>query len=112
MQGTCVSKEGTCTKGFITAENPHKLFLKAGQTVEVKAPDQNIFKQALTVLLPPVLSFAAGFTLTHLFFPKAGEGAFAFTGVIFLFAAAFIIYKIRKRKTSGFEFAVTKIIDS
>ena len=93
----CINHECKNRKLFFAADNPKALPLKIGQTVEVKA--SNVFSpvQALTAFVVPVLSFIAGFNLTRFLFPKAGEGAYAAAGVIFLFAAAFIVYLIRKK---------------
>ena len=106
----CMKEEcGSC--GSISAENPLSLSLKAGQTVEVSAPAASVFRQALAALVPPALGFAGGFFLTSLFLPEAGEGARASVGVIFLFAAAFIIYAVRKRYPLSKVYTVTRIID-
>ena len=106
----CMKEEcGSC--GSISAENPLSLSLKAGQTVEVSAPAASVFSQALSALVPPALGFAGGFFLTRFFLPKAGEGAAAGMGVIFLFAAAFIVYAVRKRNPPGKAYTVTRIIE-
>jgi len=97
--------------GGIIAENPLSLSLKKGQTVEVSAQVTSIFRQALAALVPPALGFTAGFFLTRLFIPKASEGACAASGVILLFAAAFIVYSVRKRTPPTKAYTVTKIID-
>jgi positive regulator of sigma E activity len=104
-------KEECKAHGNITAGNPLALSLKAGLKVEVSASEASIFRQALAALVPPALGFTAGFFLTRLFFPEAGEGACAATGVIFLLAASFIVYAVRKRKPPAKAFTVTKIID-
>jgi len=104
-------KEECKACGSISAENPLSLSLKAGQTVEVSAPASSVFCQALAALVPPALGFAAGFFLTRLFIPEAGEGACAAAGVVFLFAAAFIVYAARKRNPLGKVYTVTRIID-
>jgi sigma-E factor negative regulatory protein RseC len=104
-------KEECKACGSISAENPLSLSLKAGQTVEVSAPAASIFRQALAALVPPALGFIAGFLLTRLFLPSAGEGACAAAGVIFLFAAAFIVYAVRKRKPLSKVYTVTRIIE-
>jgi hypothetical protein len=48
--------------------------------------------QGAAALLPPALGFAAGFTLTDLLFPLAGEGLRAAAGVVFMFLFAFGVY--------------------
>jgi positive regulator of sigma E activity len=104
-------KEECKACGSISAENPLSLSLNAGQTVEVSAPAVSVFRQALAALVPPALGFAVGFFLTRLFLPKAGEGACAAAGVILLFAAAFIVYAVRKRNPPGKVYTVTRIIE-
>jgi positive regulator of sigma E activity len=104
-------KEECKACGSITAENPLSLSLRAGQTVEVSAPAASVFRQALAALVPPALGFAGGFFLTRIFFPSADEGAAAGMGVIFLFAAAFIVYVVRKRYPPDKVFTITRIID-
>jgi len=106
----CMKKECRAC-GSITAENPLSLSLEAGQTVEVNAPMASVFRQALSALVPPALGFAGGFFLTRLFLPESGEGAAAGMGVLFLFASAFIVYAIRKRKSPDNAYTVTRIID-
>jgi hypothetical protein len=93
----CIKKKyGAC--GGIAAENPLSITLEAGQTVKANAPGTSIFRQALAALLPPALGFTGGFFLTRFLIPEAGEAACAATGVIFLFASAFIVYSAKKRK--------------
>ena len=108
----CMNHECKSGLGFITAENPLALPLEAGQTVEMQAPP-GIFlvKQGLNALMPPILGFLAGFIFVSVFFPNAGEAAAAGTGVIFLFAAAIIIYRTKRKKAASREFTVTRIID-
>ena len=106
----CMNLECKSGGGFITAENPKALPLKTGQMVEVAAPGAGIFRQALTAFLPPALGFVAGYTLSRLLFPKAGEGLFAFIGAAFLFIAAFIVYWARKKFPAKREYTVTKIV--
>ena len=98
----CMKMECKSRGSLLKAENPKSLPLEPGQTVELRTPDasiagQSILWQSITALLPPALGFTAGFSLTRLFFPETGEGAAAFIGVILLFLAAFIVYKIRKK---------------
>jgi hypothetical protein len=106
----CMKEECNACVSII-AENPLSLSLKAGQTVEVSAPAASVFRQALAALGPPALSFAGGFFSTRLLFPEASEGAAAGMGVLFLFATAFIVYEVRKRKPLGKAYTVTRIID-
>ena len=107
----CMKEEcKTCVS--IIAENPLSLSLKAGQTVEVSAQGTAIFRQALEALVPPALGFVAGFFLARFFIPEASEGAWAASGVIFLFASAFIVYDVRKRRPPAKVYTVTGIIDN
>ena len=104
-------KEECRVCGGITAENPLSLSLKTGQTVEVSAPGASVFRQALAALVPPALGFTVGFFLTRLFLPKASEGAAAGMGAVFLFAAAFIVYAVRKRNPPDKAYTVIRTID-
>jgi len=107
----CMNHECKSGGGFISAENPLGLPLQTGQLVEVQAPPgMSIFGQALAALLPPFLGFATGYVLARLLLPGAGEGAAAGIGVLVLFAAAFIIYRVKKKHPSGKMYTVTKII--
>jgi len=104
-------KEECKACGSISAENPLSLSLKAGQTVEVSAPTASVFRQALSALVPPALGFAGGFFITRFFLPSAGEGAAAGMGVLFLFASACVIFKLRAKNPAEKGFKVTRIID-
>ena len=106
----CMNQECKTGSRFITAENISALPIETGQTVEVKARDIPLLGQALAALLPPVMGFTAGFSLTRFFFPEAAEGAAAAMGVLFLFTAAFIVYKKTSEKSAAKAFTVTKII--
>ena len=105
----CMNQECK-TSGFISAENPKALSLETGQSVEVSAPGISLLGQVMAALLLPAFGFAAGFFLAHRLFPGAGEGAAAGIGVIFLFAAAFVIYKIRKKYPAKMVYEVTRIL--
>ena len=100
-------KERDC---FITVGNTEGLLLKIGQTVEVQVKNDLLSRQILKAFLPPVLSFIAGYALIRLLFPNAGEGAFAGMGTVFLFATAFIVYKVRKRSPPEEVYMVTRVI--
>ena len=105
MKAECKSGEG-----FIAAENVLALPLETGQMVEVETPGISLFSQALAAFLPPGLGFIAAFILTRLLFPQTGEAAAAFMGVIFLFAAAFVVYRVRKKYPAKCEYSVSRII--
>jgi len=94
----CMNHECRNKKLFFAADNPKDLPLKIGQTVEVKASTVLAPGQAIMAFLIPILGFISGFILCRFLFPEAGEGAFAFTGVIFLFAASFVVFRIRKKR--------------
>jgi len=107
----CMNAECRSGAGFITAENPAGLPLKTGQIVEVVTINASLLSQALIALLPPILGFLLGFNLSRLVFPfTAPDGAAAGMGVLFLFAAAFIVYFVRKKHPAGKGYRVTKII--
>ena len=93
----CMKLECKANGGILRAENPKGLALEPGQTVELKTPDTSFLGQSIAALLPPVIGFIIGFFLTRIFFPETGEGAAAFTGVILLFATAFLVYRLRKK---------------
>ncbi|MCL2070013.1 MAG: SoxR reducing system RseC family protein [Treponema sp.] len=95
---------------LLNVGNPRGLPLKTGQVVEVNISARSLSWQTLTILLPPLFGFAAGFVLFRRFFGEAGEGAAAFTGVIFLFATAFLIYRFRKKPKPSAGFVITRII--
>ena len=99
--------------GFITAENPGGLSLRTGQTVEVVSSSASLLSQALIALLPPILGFLLGFNLSRLVFPfpTAPDGASAGMGLLFLFAAAFVVYFVRKKHPAAQGYKVTRIID-
>jgi len=98
--------------GFITAENPAGLPLKTGQTVEVSTRGSSLLGQALIALLPPIFGFLLGFNLSGVIFPfpTAPDGAAAGMGVLFLFAAAFVVYLVRKKHPAGKGYRVTRVI--
>ena len=101
-----------CKSGadFITAENSAGLPLKTGQTVEVSTVNVSLLSQALTALLPPILGFLLGFNLTRLLLPEAPEGASAGMGLVFLFAAAFGVYLVRKKRAASPGYKVTRVL--
>ena len=106
----CMHLECKKGRGLITTENPSALPLETGQRVEVELPGLSLLQQALAAFLPPILAFTMGFFLTRRLFPEAGEGAAAFAGVIFLFAAAFVVYRARKKSNVKSEFCITRVI--
>ena len=106
----CMNQECKANGGLIIAENPKALPLQEGQKVEVRAPGISIFGQAMAALLPPAFGFAASFFLARRLFPEIGEGASAAIGVLFLFATAFFVYRIRKKFPAGKAYTVTKIV--
>ena len=106
----CMNQECKDNGGLITAENPKALPLKEGQKVEVRAPGIYLMGQAMAALLPPAFGFAASFFLARRLFPEAGEGAVVGIGVTFIFATAFLVYRVRKKIPAGLAYTVTKII--
>ena len=107
----CMNAECKSGSGFIKAENKKALPLEPGQIVELNAPGAGIARQALAAFMPPALGFILGYFVIRLLFPKAGEGAAAFAGVIFLFAAGFVVYLVRKKHPAKVEYTVTKVFD-
>jgi hypothetical protein len=55
-----------------------------------------IFRQGAAALLPPVLGFAAGFTLTGFLFPLSGENIRIGAGAALMFLLALGIYLFRR----------------
>ena len=104
----CMNMECKADKEFL-AENTLELPLEIGQRVEARAQSLPLLAQALAALLPPGLAFVSGYFITRFLFSGAGEGAFAFGGLILLFASAFTVYKLRKEKNTGITFRITKI---
>ena len=107
----CMNQECQNRSGLITAENPEGLSLREGQTVEVCAAGASLLSQALTALLPPFLGFLLGYKLTRLLFPQAPDGAPAGLGLVFLFAAAFAVYLVKKKRPASPGYKVTRIIE-
>jgi len=107
----CMNAECKGGAGLITAENPAGLPLGTGQTVEVATRGSSLLGQAALALLPPILGFLLGFNLSGVIFPfTAPDGASAGMGVLFLFAAAFVVYLVRKKHPASKGYKVTKII--
>jgi sigma-E factor negative regulatory protein RseC len=93
-----------------TAANPRKLPLSVGQTVETETPA--LLKQALGVLLPPVLGFIAGYFFMRLCFPALGDPARAVAGLFLMFLAAAARFLIRNRFSRAGLPQVKRIIKS
>ncbi|WP_010260197.1 SoxR reducing system RseC family protein [Treponema primitia] len=91
----CMNRECKAKTLSYHAENTTGLVLQPGQLVETEAA-ASALKQGLTVLLPPLLGFIAGYVLTGIIFPATGDPARAATGVLLLFATAFAVYCIRR----------------
>ena len=108
----CMNSECKNGAGFITAENPEGLSLKTGQIVEVCTVNASLLGQTLIALLPPILGFLLGFNLSRLVFPfpTAPDGASAGMGLLFLFAAAFVVYLIRKKHPAGKGYKITRVL--
>jgi sigma-E factor negative regulatory protein RseC len=108
----CMNHECKSGSGFITAENPAGLSLKTGQTVEVAAHSASLLSQALIALLPPILGFLLGFNLSGVVFPfpTESDGASVGMGLLFFFAAAFVVYLVRKKHPASRGYKVTRII--
>ena len=114
MNASCIHAGCKSGAGFITAENPAGLPVKTGQTVEVGTVNSSLLSQALISLLPPILGFLLGFNLSRLVFPfpTAPDGTSVGMGLLFLFAASFVVYLIRKKYPAAQGYKVTRIIIS
>jgi hypothetical protein len=90
-------KSGSCgaKPALVIAENPLDLPLTPGQIVETRTG--SLFAQALKAILPLPAGFTAGFFLTPLLFPGAGEASRAAGGALLMFAAAAGFYLYRRR---------------
>jgi sigma-E factor negative regulatory protein RseC len=93
----CTRRECPVNHRFITLENQSAQVPLPGQLVEAAVPLKTLLVQALAAGLPPVLGFIAGFLVTGFIFPHSGEPARAAAGVFCLFAAALILYRVRRR---------------
>jgi sigma-E factor negative regulatory protein RseC len=91
----CRNQECRAREQFYTAENPRALPLVPGQLVEAGNSRRTLLFQALTVLLPPVPGFAAGFALAGAL--TENEALSAQGGLIGLLLTAFAIYLFRRR---------------
>ena len=96
----CMSQECKAKEGLVTVENSAGLTLTAGQRVETEIPAGSLFTQFLTVLFPPLIAFAVVYLITGLIFPGLGEPTRAACGVLALFGAGFVLYRLR-RNSSG-----------
>ena len=106
----CMNVECKAGGRSFQAENLLALPVSLGQTVEISAPGVSLTGQVLMAFMPLALGFAAGFFLARLFFPEAGEGVHACSGVVCLFASAFIVYRVRRKKQAEEVFSITRII--
>jgi sigma-E factor negative regulatory protein RseC len=91
----CMDQKCKEKQQLYQVKKPAALDLKPGQLVETELNASPV-KQGVTVLLPPILGFIAGFFLTGVLFPATGDPPRAAAGVLFLFAAAFVCYFIRR----------------
>ena len=85
----------------LRAENKEGFPLSPGQLVEVETPTGRLVTQGLFTLLPPVLGFLGGYLLVPRLFPAIPprislDAPSAMGGVVGLFAAAFLVFFIRK----------------
>ena len=107
----CMNQECKSGSGLITAENSLALNIKTGQLVEVEASGAGIIVQAVAAFLPPIVSFIAGYLLTRLLFPQAGEGAAAGAGIFLLFAASLIFFRIKQKAPASKVYALKKVLE-
>jgi sigma-E factor negative regulatory protein RseC len=107
----CMNQDCKNRLSLFTAENPQNLPLAPGQLVEAANSPALLLRQGLLALLPPLIGFIAGFFLTGLFFPVAGEGAKAAGGAFLLFAAGAGCYLLQRRSPPGQTvYRITRII--
>jgi hypothetical protein len=92
----CAGRECRKNERLLRVKNGKNIPLSIGQKVKIAMPG-SVPGQALAVLVPPALGFAAGFFITPLLFPGAGDGARAAAGAALIFAAAALVCFIRKR---------------
>ena len=97
----CLNYECKKNRGLIRALNTFNLPIQTGQWVTAEIPNKSAFKQAAIALGPVLLGFIAGYIISGIGSPllegSLSEGARAACGVVGLFAAAFIVYGIRRK---------------
>ncbi|GHT94091.1 hypothetical protein FACS1894141_0090 [Spirochaetia bacterium] len=93
----CMNQDCRSRGDVFTALNRDGLPLTVGQHVEIESPRRSTIIQGLIAFLPPLLGFIGGYFLTGRWVPQAGDPAKAAGGAIALFAAAGIVYLVRKR---------------
>jgi positive regulator of sigma E activity len=91
----CMNQECRARGQFYTAENPRALPLVLGQLVETGNSRRALLFQALAVLLPPILSFAAGFAVADAL--TGNEPLSIRGGFIGLLFTALAVYLFRRR---------------
>ncbi|MDR3170002.1 MAG: hypothetical protein LBU17_00070 [Treponema sp.] len=82
----CINQE--CKAAHLSGENEEKL---VGQGAKPA-----LLQEALIALLPPILGFIGGFIGMGIISPGSGDPSRAASGVVALFAAAFITYWVRR----------------
>ena len=92
----CMNRRCKAGRELILAENHLGLPLTIGQVVETEFPAASAQLQAALALGPPVLGFIAGYLLAGIA-ASPSDPFRAFCGVTALFAAALIVYRIRRR---------------
>ncbi|GHV82309.1 hypothetical protein AGMMS49991_08670 [Spirochaetia bacterium] len=110
MNGECRTSHTRLPVGLITAENHTGQELQPGQLVETGVTVSSLIIQILTVLCAPLLGFAAVYVLTGLIFAVLSEGARAACGVLGLFAAAGILYLIRRKYPSRIKVSILRVL--
>ena len=106
----CADKECKATAFSYTADNTAGLPLQPGQLVETETAASPL-KQGLTVLLPPILGFTAGYVLTGVIFPASAEPPRAAAGVLFLFVTALALYLFRSRHPPKIVRRVLRVVE-
>lgn len=92
----CMNEECKVNGKVFTAENRKDLSLSIGELVEISVGAGATAANAALVLLPPLISFAAGFAIVSAAFPESGEAARAAAGVVGMTLGFFGVYWFRK----------------
>ncbi len=92
----CMNEECKVNGKQFTAENRKALALAVGDLVEITVGAGDTASNAVMVLLPPVVCFAAAFAIVSAAFPQSGEAARAAAGVAGMALGFFSVYWFRK----------------
>ena len=111
----CLNYECKKNRGLIRALNTFNLPIQIGQWVTAEVSNRSAIMQAVIALGPVLFGFIAGYFISGTgFLPiedPLSEGARAACGVAGLFAAAFIVYGIRRKFPPREIVRIVNIID-